>query len=358
LAPSEIVKNVRVHRVATTQFGRSALPGRALDYLSFYLAMRRAVLGLARRGDILVAKTDPPLLSLPIMRIASRRGINLVNWLQDLFPEVAIELGIAVAGGRAGRALAAARDASLRAARANVVLGYRMAERVRARGVPENRIHIIHNWSDDETIRPVPAQQNPLRQEWGLTRRFVIGYSGNLGRAHEYDTMLKAAERLRHRDDIFFLFIGTGHQLDALKHSVTARALDHMFRFMSYQARNALTYSLGVPDIHWVSLRPELEGLIVPSKFYGIAAAGRPVIAISASDGEIARLVAQHRCGLVIEPGDADGLAAALVSLAADSARVNAMGAAARAMLDKHFTRRHAFDRWRILLEKVSIESE
>jgi hypothetical protein len=118
-------------------------------------------------------------------------------------------------------------------------------------------------------------------------------------------------------------------------------------RFVPYQDRDLLRYSLGAADAHWLSLKPELEGLIVPSKFYGIAAAGRPLIAITASNGEIARLVRQYGCGVVIDPGDARALVRALVMLSTDEEKTAAMDTRARAMLDAYFTRRHAFERWR-----------
>jgi glycosyltransferase involved in cell wall biosynthesis len=280
--------------------------------------------------------------------------VHLVNWLQDMFPEVAVELGVPFLRGPVGQAISVFRDASLKSAAANVVLGARMAQKVLARGVPESRVHIIHNWSDDEQIRPVAPEQNPLRQEWRLEHKFVVGYSGNLGRAHEYETVLGASETLRDRNDIVFLFVGGGHFVNDLKQAVKARNLDHQFRFMPYQDQTALVYSLAVPDIHWVSLRPELEGLIVPSKFYGIAAAGRPVMAISAAGGEIARLVQLHKCGMVIEPGNSNALAAALVSLSADRARIAALGMAARNMIEAQFTRRQAFDLWQGLLSRIS----
>jgi colanic acid biosynthesis glycosyl transferase WcaI len=127
----------------------------------------------------------------------------------------------------------------------------------------------------------------------------------------------------------------------------------HLFRFFPYQDQALLKYSLCVADVHWISLRPELEGLVVPSKFYGVAAAGRPIIAISAKDGEIARLVEQHGCGLVIEPGNAQALAEALSRLSTDSERIADMGVRARAMLEAHFTRRQAFDRWREVLDQI-----
>ena len=125
------------------------------------------------------------------------------------------------------------------------------------------------------------------------------------------------------------------------------------FELIPYQERALLKHSLGVPDVHWISLKPEFEGLIVPSKFYGIAAAGRPMIAITAQNGEVARLIQQHRCGLVIEPGNVDALVSALVALSTDAEGRAAMGARARAMLEANFTRRQAMERWRRLLQSV-----
>jgi glycosyltransferase involved in cell wall biosynthesis len=186
-----------------------------------------------------------------------------------------------------------------------------------------------------------------------LEDKFVVGYSGNLGRAHEFATVLAAAELLRSNSHIIFIFIGGGHLTQELARVVKQRDLEHSFRFFPYQDRSLLKYSLSAADVHWISLRPEMEGLIVPSKFYGIAAAGRPIIAITAKDGEIARLVEQHGCGLVIEPGNASALAEALSLLSADNARVTAMGRRARRMLEAHFTSRKAFERWVQLFEKI-----
>jgi colanic acid biosynthesis glycosyl transferase WcaI len=214
-------------------------------------------------------------------------------------------------------------------------------------------VHVIANWCRDEELCPLANGENPLRREWGLEQKFVAGYSGNLGRAHELDTVLGAAAMLREQERIVFLFIGGGHQFDRLARAVKERGLDRIFRFVAYQPQDLLKYSLNVADVHLISLQPALEGLIVPSKFYGIAAVGRPVISITAGDGEIARLVRQHECGLAVEPGNGPALAAALTELAADPARVAQMGKRARAMLKGNFTRAHELARWRELLEAI-----
>ena len=356
LPTEEIVSGVSIHRLSTTQYGRSGLVGRAIDYFSFYASARRFLRGVLEPGDVLLAMTDPPLISIIAMQAAQRSGTHLVNWL-DLYPEVAVELGVPFLKGPLAAGITYFRDRSLKSANVNVVLGQTMAHKLTARGIAANRVVTIPNWTDDEEIAPVSAADNPLRREWGLNEKFVVGYSGNLGRAHEFDTILAASEILRDDPRFVFLFIGSGHRLEELATAVTARGLEPHFRFVPYQDRTQLKYSLGVADVHWLSLKPELEGLIVPSKFYGIAAAGRPLIAITALDGEIGRLAEQHRCGFTIAPGHATELATLLKRLSTDNQLLATIGKNARAMLDAEFTRCQAFSRWDAVLTGITTEA-
>jgi colanic acid biosynthesis glycosyl transferase WcaI len=351
LPTQECVNGVEISRVATTSFGRAALPGRAIDYASFYTSAWRLLRKILQPADILVAMTDPPLLSILASRATKSRGAHLINWLQDVYPEVAIQLGVPALSGRLGKALSYLRDQSLRSAAANVVVGARMADKLHCRG--SDNVTVIHNWTDDQAIKPVGHDDNPLRRLWGLQDKFVVGYSGNLGRAHEFETLIAASETLRSYPHIVFLFIGGGHRLDELVEQVKARGLESSFRFVAYQDRALLKQSLGVPDLHWLSLKPALEGLIVPSKFYGIAAAGRPTLAITAPDGEIANLVHRHQCGLVVAPGHSEALAAAILSLSNNQAALAALGGNARAMIEGQFTRDQAFQRWRAVLAQI-----
>jgi len=349
----ETIRGVAVHRVSSAQFGRHTLLGRAFSDALLYPAIGRAIRALAEPGDTLVAMTDPPLTPVVAMAAARRRGVRVINWLQDLYPEIAEQLGVPLMRGPLANMLRAWRNAALRNASINVAVGERMAVRLASAGLSPDSIAVIHNWSDDDRIRPIAATENPLRRDWDLTGKFVVGYSGNLGRAHEFDTMLGAAERLRERPGIVFLCIGGGHGFHELACRVRERGLERTVRFMPYQDECLLSQSLGVPDVHWISLRPELEGLAVPSKFYGIAAAGRPIIAITASDGEFGTPIEQHHCGWLIEPGQPERLADTLVELSDDPARCKAAGANARAMLDAHFSRRQAFAHWQRLLDDL-----
>ena len=256
----EIAHGVHIHRVGTTSFGRSRLPGRAMDYLSFYFTSWRCALSIARLGDIIVAKTDPPMISLIGMAAAKQRGAKLVNWVQDVYPEIAIEFGVPFLIAPVRRLLFWLRDMSLKAATTNVVLGQLPARLVLSRGVPSDGVTIIHNWSDEDEIVPIAHADNTLRQAWGLSDKFVVGYSGNLGRTHEFLTMLSVSERFRNDHRIVFLVIGGGHQNDGLAHEVKSRGLERSYLFAPYQDAGALKYSLGVPDVHWISLRPKFRG--------------------------------------------------------------------------------------------------
>jgi glycosyltransferase involved in cell wall biosynthesis len=357
LPSRESVRGVEVHRVWTTRFGRSGLPGRAVDYLAFHLASAWTLWRLARAGDVIIAKTDPPMLSVSAAPVARLRGAKLVNWLQDIFPEVAQALGL----GRGWLAeqtyglMRRLRDRSLKRATMNVVLSERMAQRLAGLGVPRERTCVIANFSDGALVAPRPTSGNALRRAWGLGDRFVIGYSGNLGRAHEYETMLDAMARLEAqggRHKVTWLFTGGGALYRQLKREVEQRGLTSV-RFEAYQPRARLAESLSVADVHIVSLRPELEGLIVPSKFYGIAGVGRPTIFIGDPQGEIAGILARLDCGRTVPMGDGEALARTIVEMAANRGGCDAMGERARRAFEQEFDTRIAVDRWDKLLLRI-----
>ena len=373
LPARETVGGVSIYRVWTSRFGRASLIGRTSDYATFYLSAAWRLWRLAEPGDVVIAKTDPPMLSVITLPLCWRRKLKLVNWLQDIFPETAHALGV---GGRLARLpfrlMRWLRGRSLKAADANVVLGQRMAQRVASLGVAESRIRIVPNWADGANIAPVEPARNALRQEWQLGDAFVVGYSGNLGRAHEVDTLLEAMTILEEQarattapdisarggfgappHPLLWLFIGSGAMLDVLKAEVSRRRLTSV-RFMPYQPKERLAESLSAADVHLVSLRPELEGLIVPSKFYGVAAAGRPTVFIGDEDGEIARLIAQHKCGQTVAAGDGEALARTILDLAGNPDLCRWMGQRARRAFEAELDKPLALARWERLLREVA----
>jgi len=350
LLAREYVRGVEIVRVWSTRFGRAGLFGRALDYLSFYLSAFVALFFCTRSGDVVLCKTDPPMLGVLAALLARGRRIHRVNWLQDVFPEVAQAAGLSVVRGALGQMVCSVRDWSLQGA-TNVVLGDRMKSLLQARGVAS--MVVLPNWADGSAIRPLPAASNPLRVDWGLVGRFVIGYSGNLGRVHDSAPIIDAAERLRHDPSILFLFLGGGRESDALRQAASQRGLTNV-AFRPYQPRAALAHSLTLPDVHLVSLRPEFEGMVVPSKVYGVMAAGRPCIFIGDDDGEVARILRTGECGVTVPGTDGAALAAAIISLHDDPSGCGSMGDAARRMFEMHFDLPVVLARWDQVLAKAA----
>jgi glycosyltransferase involved in cell wall biosynthesis len=349
LARAETIQGVAVRRLWTPERGRASLAKRAIQYLAFYLGAAWHLLRMLRRGDILVVLTDPPALSVPAAVAAWLRDARLVNWLQDVFPEVGTQLGVRVPG---HRLIARARNWSLRRARANVVLSHGMGGRLAVSGADPGRIRIIENWTDDEAIRPLEPCASPYRREWALEDRFVVAYSGNLGRAHEFGTMLDAAELLEADPGIAFLLIGDGYALAAICTRIAERGLTNIV-IQPPQPRERLSDVLGVADVHLVSLRPSMEGLVVPSKYYGVLAAGRAVIYVGDADGDLAREIVRCDCGRVVAPGDAIELARQIRSLRDDSGECRALGERARRLSQARHTRRAALQRWQQLFSAL-----
>jgi glycosyltransferase involved in cell wall biosynthesis len=338
LPKRETIKGVDVRRIWTTRFGRARLFGRALDYLTFYISALFAI--RREKRSLIVAMTDPPLLSV----VAALAAPNVVNWVQDLFPEVAQRLGV-----RVPHVVNRLRDWSLRRARVNVALGEAMAKAIGAHAV------VQHNWAGEDLgpRQPAPATRPPGNPATGNRQlaeapphTLVVGYSGNLGRAHEFETMLAAARALPH---VQFAISGAGAQLDRVRASAPGNVT-----FRDYVPRERLSESLSSVDVHLVTLLPALEGLVVPSKFYGVLAVARPVIFIGARDSELARLVRENDCGFAVEPGDIAALVAAIEKVAQDRSAAGEMGRRGRALYDARFAPRHAFANWeRILNDAV-----
>jgi glycosyltransferase involved in cell wall biosynthesis len=352
LAP-ELINSVRVYRTRAGDLSSFGLVGRACEYAKFYFGATQLLRRIVRRGDILVAKTDPPLIAVVAAVVANRRGAILINWLQDLYPEVAAGLHVPLIRGPIFSLLRRLRDYALRSARINLAIGGQMAEVLRGRGIDDDGIAIMPNWLDDRTIYPVAREDNELLNRMNLQGKFVIGYCGNLGRAHEYGTLLGAARLLAYEEDLIFMFIATGHQVKLLMEKVAAEGLADRFRFLPPQPISDLKFALSAPNVHWISLRPEMEGLIVPSKFYGALAAGRPTLAVMSKTDELAALVEKHGCGIAIASGDSEGLARHISRLKSNPRLCEDMGQRARDLFDQNFTRKKAIVRWVELIRSV-----
>lgn len=352
LERSEKHKGVEILRLNATRLGRASLWGRLLDYISFYLGVFVFLLRRVRKGDLVVLKTDPPLLSLMNTAAVRIRGGRVVNWLQDLFPEVAIKLDAFPRAGFLSGPLTWWRNRTLKAASANVVISDSMKSLLAGQGVTNTSC--IPNWADGEGIRPLAHADNDLRKQWNPDNRFLVGYSGNFGRAHSFDELVEAMMLLDSHRDLGFALIGEGAGLDDVLQSIERKHLHHV-SFYPYQPHAKLRQSLGAIDLHIVTLKQHMEGLVFPSKIYGVLAAGRPIAYIGDADGEIAQLIHDHEVGFVVSHGDGAGLAGQIQALATDPQRLRQMGANARKLFDAQCTKHLAIERWKDLLNALLV---
>lgn len=352
------LSGVAIHRIPAIGSGNASLAGRLVNFVLFYAGALVLLLRHARRGDTIVALTDPPLVGTVAALAARIKRARLVHWVQDIFPETASRLGFAREGGLLERLLVALRDAAWRRAAVNVVIGERMREFLLGHGAAPERIAVIQNWADEAAIRPVPPADNPLREAWGYApEHCIVGYSGNLGRAHEVATKVAAMELMRAAGpaNLRFLFIGGGARQEELRRLAgegSADGVGGVLAFRPYQPMAMLAQSLSVPDVHWISLLPRLEGLLVPSKLYGALAAGRPVVFVGDPQGDVARLLAEGECGASFAPGEGAALARYLSRLAEDPALRATLGTRARALAEQHLGRTARIDQWRQVLEQ------
>ena len=203
-----------------------------------------------------------------------------------------------------------------------------MAAFVRRRGVEANRIVTSSNWSPAGLSPQSGDAAAALRKAWGLDGKFVVAYSGNLGRVHALVPLIHLARQFKESPDFVFLFIGGGAQQRALEHLTAQLQLTHV-QFRPPQPRAQLAETLAVADVHCVTLREDCASFVFPSKLYGIAAVGRPVLFVGPTESEVARLVTTRGFGLAFRPNDLTGLTEGLRALRHDHRRAQTMAQAA-----------------------------
>lgn len=341
----ETLAGVNVRRVRGTRRRGGGLAGKALDFASFYLGAMAKLLRIAQAGDAIVALTDPPLLAIGVGVAARLRSARLFHWVQDIYPELAIEL----AGQRWLRLVRPLRDAAWRRAEQCVTLGTDMASVLAAAGVSPEKISLVPNWAPTGVSAPTVIARSDLRAEWQLEGKFVVLYSGNFGRVHDLLSVLAVAETLRTETDLVFLFVGDGAQRPALAQRATDRGLTNVI-FRKSQPRSRLSETLALGDVHLVTLRAGCERYVFPSKLYGVVSVGRPVVFIGPPGCEVARLVETGGFGQAFAAGDVGGIAASLRALKHDPAARASLGRAAAEFAAASGGLPTATNRWDALL--------
>ncbi len=309
---------IEVRRMPVFKFMRGGI-GRLICYLSFLISTLWAGL-TGKSPDLVLTLTTPPLLSLVGTIMKCLRGCSHWIWEMDVYPDVAVELGWIAQGGLLDRCIGNLADWSRRSSDGVIVLGECMKQRLLDRGIPLDKLLVADNWADGSKIRPASFPGEPLLK---------ILYSGNLGLAHEVDTVCQTILELNPDPAAHFVFSGGGPRREALEawcreHSVGTVS------FQSYSTPETLGENLGDSDIGLVTQRAECRGSVVPSKIYGLMAAGRPIVFIGPKGSTPHRIIERFRCGWQIDCGDSHGLAQLLYTLQYNRRLIHEAGKLAR----------------------------
>jgi putative colanic acid biosynthesis glycosyltransferase WcaI len=299
---------VDVVRVASTAFERRRLSLRATNYVTYAGASVWHAVTEAK-PDLVLCMSDPPFVSAIAHVAATRFGAPYVAIVQDVFPEIATQLGRLENPVLVG-SLGALVGYGLKHANRVVAIGETMRARLVAKGVSAGRISVIPNWVDAHELAPQP-KDNEWARRHDLHDRFVVMHSGNVGYAQNLQTLVRASTFLRDLDRLRFVVIGSGaRQADLV--DLAERLEADNFLFLSYQPRELLPQSLSAADLHFIGLAPGLSGYIVPSRMNGVLSVGRPVVVGADADAEIARVVATAGCGIRVPAGRPELLAEAI----------------------------------------------
>jgi glycosyltransferase involved in cell wall biosynthesis len=342
-------RGVEIVRVRSSAYDRRRLLLRGLNYVTYLVGSLRE--GLAqRRPDVVMCMTDPPFIADAAYVVARRFRVPLVVVSQDVFPEIAVELRRLESPILVGL-LRRMVGFYLRRADRVVAIGDTMRERLVLKGTPRERIRVIPNWADAGAIAPLP-RNNAWAREQEIVEDFVVMHSGNVGHAQNLDALIRASTFLRDLDDLRVMIIGAGarhEELVALAERLEAAAV----RFLPYQPRERLSESLSSAHLHVVGLAAGLSGFVVPSRLYGVLAAGRPVIVAADAESETAAVVKRVGCGIVVPPGRPDLLAATIREAHAGAYDLERMGALGREYLLTEADREVAVARYRELLAEL-----
>lgn len=349
LVQREEHNGVQILRARGTRFSKARFAGRVSNYVTYFFSACYAGLKLDR-PDVVVALTDPPIIGLAAWLAGRRFRAPLVMAFKDLFPEVTV-LVPEVQSRTINAVLQGVNRFLVQRAARNVALGETMRQRlITNKGAPADRTVIIADWADTTAIQPM-AKRNPFSEAHGLADRFVVMHSGNLGLSQSLETVVDAAALLQDVTDLQVVFVGEGVKKADLQAQVQALGLQNV-SFLPFTPKARLKESFGSADVFIVSLQRGLAGYIVPSKLYGILAAGRPYVAAVEADCEVASITKTHDCGRLAEPGDPASMAAAIRGFYDDREMAGRCGAHAR-QVAMSFDRKRQVSRYMELFREM-----
>ena len=328
--------HVTVHRFSLYGEGKNPIL-RALRYtFACIIQFNRAVFAKdARSCDVMFITSTPPIKGAMAGLAKKFNHKPIVYNLQDIFPDSLAGSGLAKKGGflwKIGRLI---ENFTYRSADKIIVISEDFKKNIMAKGVPEEKIAVVYNWVDESAIKPVAKEDNPLYEEFGLSREmFTVVYAGNLGNAQNISIILDGAKKL---PDVQFAVFGTGGLENEVRERIEKEGLTnvHLNPLQPYD-RVSQVYSLG--DACIVSCKEGLGGSAMPSKTWTIMSCGRPVIA-SFDEGELKEILEKNNCGVFTHAGDVNEFVEGIKSIAANPIHCAEMGRNARQFIMENLTK-------------------
>jgi glycosyltransferase involved in cell wall biosynthesis len=358
-APGSGRATIHIRRVGASLFGKASIAARILDFALFYLLATLKVL-LLKKPDVIICYTTPPFIALVGLLCKWLRGSRAIYWVMDLYPDLPIACGVMNEKALPTRLFERLNRFLLKHSDVDVVLGRCMQDRVLRKGTPAGKVVHIPVWSD---LAPPPSPSepsshaaptpNPFRQLWNPTNACLVMYSGNFGLGHDAATICDAMLRLKDESDIRFVFVGGGKRRTEVESFIARHGLTNA-TYRDYVPREQLNDSLAAADLHLISLKEGVEGIMVPSKLFGIMATARPSIFLGNPTSEIARVLSESDSGLTVREGDGEALARAIRELAHDPRRRAEMGQRAAAALRGRYDMQTACATWCALVERAA----
>lgn len=349
-----IHESVLVKRIRAPQVRQSSLPRRLFNWGVFTAWMFAALLVSRPDQDReVLLVSNPPFLPIAMWVVCQIRGWDYTYIVYDLYPDQPVELGHLKENGLIDRGWSYLNKRAFLAAKHVVALGPVMKERISGQAGPtfdESRVAVIHNWEDEEFIKPMNKEDNPFSQKHGLVDPFTVLYSGNIGEFHDLDTLVEAAAAFED-DNVRFLIIGEGDHKETIVSLGEELGLrGETITFLPYQPWNDLPYSLTTGDISVVTVKKGFEGVCVSSKLYTAMAAGTPLLGIVQPYDDEARIIDACDAGVHIAQGNVDGVVDAIQTWKENPDLVEKQGTNARAAFEQQFTKDQSVDRYYQLL--------
>ena len=356
-APKREVHNeVEIFRVWGTILDKNILIFRLFNMLTLGLAMFLKSILSFRRGDSILVVSAPPSLPFITAAAAKIKGAGYTPIIQDKYPEILIAVGKSKPNSIFVKLLDKLNRRLYAGAEKIIVVGRDMAELVGSQMDSDDasdKIVVIQNWAALEEIEPLPRAENALLRELKILDKFVFLYAGNMGHPQDLETIVECAFELKDDERFHFLFIGSGVKKKWLEREVEARKM-HNVSILAARPRSEQKIFLNACDVGLVPLIEKMFGVAMPSRTYNLLAAGKPILALTENQTEVARVIGEEKVGWSVHPLNPKALLKTIHQIYAERETIPEMSVRARRTALEKYSVERAVEKYRVALKEIS----